>query len=222
LPLPSPSSLRRRGARRAQLRCRIRSAPTSSAASPPATGRLARTSAARSRSDVSDRIAVEARALHITSGAGESGFQMTGALLLTLARTDRAEAYVAAGGGISRASFDMDDEHMFGGMNGQYSVGMSFAAMPGMSGFVMTNGTTYTASRMPAYYANRLGTMTVMPSGQWGMRTFTDPAMVIGGGLKLNLTERLYVTPDVRGIIAFSGGHHAASMTMNLGFGVRF
>ncbi|TAK16099.1 MAG: hypothetical protein EPO35_05980 [Acidobacteria bacterium] len=172
--------------------------------------------------DVSDRIAVEARGLRIARGAGESGFQLTGTLLMTLARTRRAEAYVAAGAGISRASFDMGDERMFGAMNGQYNVGMSFAAMSGRSGFMMTNGSTYTASQMPMFYANRLGTMTVAPGGQWGMRTFTDPAMVIGGGLKLNLTERLYVAPDVRGVVAFSGGHHATSVTMNVGFGVRF
>ena len=86
----------------------------------------------------------------------------------------------------------------------------------------MPNGSTYTASQMPRFYTNRMGTMTVAPDGQWGMRTFTDPAIVIGGGLKINLTERLYVTPDVRGVVAFSGGHHASSVTMNIGFGVRF
>jgi hypothetical protein len=172
--------------------------------------------------DVSDRIAVEARGLRIASDEGQSGYQVTGTLLLTLARTSRAEAYVAAGGGIVRASFDMDDEHMFGAMNGQYTVGMSFATMPGTSTFVMMNGSTYAASRMPMFYANRLGTMTVMPNGQWGMRAFTDPAMVLGGGLKLNVTERFYVTPDVRGVIVFSGGHHSTSLAMNVGFGIRF
>lgn len=171
--------------------------------------------------DVSDRIAVEARGLRVT-GEGENGFQLTGVVLMTLARTSRAEAYVAAGGGISRASFDMGDEHMFGAMNGLYNVGMSFSAMPGMSGFVMTNGSTYTASRMPAFYANRLGTMTVAANGQWGMRSFTDPAMALGGGLKLNLTTRVYVAPDVRGLVVFSGHQHSTSVTMNVGFGVRF
>lgn len=172
--------------------------------------------------DVSDRIAVEARGVRITRAAGESGFQITGTLLMTLARTSRADVYVAAGGGLSHVSFDMGDARLFGPMNGQYAVGMSFAAMPGRSGFVMMNGATYAASAMPQFYANRLGTMTVAPGGQWGSRSFTDPAMVVGGGVKINLTPRLYVTPDVRGVVAFSGGHHATLVTMNVGFGVRF
>ena len=72
------------------------------------------------------------------------------------------------------------------------------------------------------FYAQRLGQMMVPGNGQWGARSFTDPALTFGGGLRVNLTDRLYVTPDLRGVVVVSGGDRFSMMTMNVGFGVRF
>ena len=72
------------------------------------------------------------------------------------------------------------------------------------------------------FYAQRLGAMIVPVNGHWGARAFTDPALTFGGGVKVNLTRRLYLTPDVRGLVVFNGADRFSMMTMNVGFGVRF
>ena len=46
---------------------------------------------------------------------------------------------------------------------------------------------------MPMFYANRVGAMVAPPGGRWGERTFTDPALSFGGGVRLDLTESLYL-----------------------------
>jgi hypothetical protein len=172
-----------------------------------------------------------------TRGSGEHGNEVSATMLVTIARTPRTAPYVAVGGGIYRASFDLGDPRFFGMMNGQYPVGTEFVAIQGMPGYAMMgpntsyrgmtwqgpwNGPMFTASRMPMFYADRLGPMMVSSDGQWGRRAFTDPALTIGGGLKIALTDRLYLSPDVRGIIVFSRGDRLTLMTMNVGFGVRF
>jgi hypothetical protein len=187
--------------------------------------------------DVTDRIAVEARGVRAGRGSGERGTEMSGTMLFTLARTTRARPYAAIGGGVYRTSFDLGDPRLFGMMNGQYAAGTPFVAIQGMPGYAMMGpgsayrgsmwqgtwtGATFTASQMPMFYANRLGPMTVSPNGQWGMRAFTDPALTIGGGLRVDLTNRVYVSPDLRGLVVFSRGNHMTLMTMNVALGVRF
>ena len=192
--------------------------------------------------DVSDRIGIEARGLHEGRGSGETGTEFTATALVTIVRTQRAAPYLAIGGGVYRASFDMGNSRFFGMMNGQYAVGTPFVPIQGMPGFAMMGayypsggygyqgmmwqgpwtGTTYTTSQMPMFYANRLGQMMVPANGQWGMRSFTDPALTIGGGLKIDVTNRLFVTPDVRGLVVFSSGDHMTLLTMNIGVGMRF
>ena len=84
------------------------------------------------------------------------------------------------------------------------------------------NGPTFTGSHMPAFYANRLGQMSVPANGQWGMRSFTDPALTLGGGIRLDVTERFYVRPDVRALVVFANGDRLTLTTMTVGFGYRF
>lgn len=187
--------------------------------------------------DLTDRIAVEARGIHGTRGSGENGTEFSATMLFTIARTTRATPYVAVGGGMYRSSFNLGDPRFFGMMNGQYAAGTPFVALQGMPGYAMMGvGTnysgmmwqgawtrqTFTTSQMLMFYADRLRPMMVASNGQWGTRTFTDPALSIGGGLKVNLTSRVYLSPDVRGLFVFSSGDHMALMTMNIGVGVRF
>jgi hypothetical protein len=53
-----------------------------------------------------------------------------------------------------------------------------------------------------------------------GMPGFTDPAVSIGGGLRLDLTNHLYVRPDVRTITIFGGGdtYSIGSLTFSVGY----
>jgi hypothetical protein len=52
------------------------------------------------------------------------------------------------------------------------------------------------------------------------MPGFTDPAVSVGGGVRLDLTRRLYVRPDVRAVTVFGGGHtdSVGSLTFSLGY----
>lgn len=187
--------------------------------------------------DASDRIAVEARSVFLQRGSGTHGLELTGTALMTIARRARAAPYIAIGGGLYRASFALGDERLFGQMGSRFASGTQFVPIRGMSGFGMMTGgmtftgsvwtdtwtgPTFTASQMPMFYANRLGQMTIPSDGRWMMRSFTDPALTVGGGIRINLTNRLYVRPDVRALVVFAGGDRMVLTNMVVGLGYRF
>jgi hypothetical protein len=182
-------------------------------------------------------VAVEGRGIHTNRGSGENGTEVTGTMLFTLARTARAQPYAAIGGGIYRTSFDLGDMRFFGGMNSVFAGGTPFSVQgygmmgsgyqqfPGNPAFMWQhgpNGLTFATNQMPMFYANRFGAMNVPANGRWGMRSFTDPALTFGGGLRIDVTDRLYVAPDVRALAVFADGDHLTMVTMNVGFGIRF
>lgn len=187
--------------------------------------------------DASDRIAVEARSVFLQRGSGAHGLELTGTALLSIAPSARATPYIAIGGGLYRASFALGDDRLFGQMGSQFASGTRFVPLGGMSGFgMMTGGTTFTggvwadpwtgptftASQMPMFYANRLGQMTIPSDGRWMMRSFTDPALTVGGGIRFDVTSRVYVKPDVRALVVFGGGDRTVLTTMVVGLGYRF
>lgn len=187
--------------------------------------------------DASDRIAVEARSVFLQRGSGAHGLELTGTALLTIAPSLRAAPYIAVGGGLYRASFALGDTRFLGGMGSDFTTGTRFVPVRGMSGFGMMTGgmtfngsvwtdpwtgPTFTASQMPMFYANRLGQMTIPSDGRWMMRSFTDPALTVGGGIRINLTNRLYVRPDVRALVVFAGGDRLVLTNMVVGLGYRF
>lgn len=187
--------------------------------------------------DATDRVAVEGRGLSIMQrGSGTMGLEATGTMLFTIARGPKAAPYAAIGGGVYRTSFDLGNQAMFGGMGSQFGPGTMMVPIQGTSGFGMMaggavfsgnmltgwNGPTFNSSHMSAFYANRLGQMSVPANGQWGMRSFTDPALTLGGGIRLDVTERFYVRPDVRALVVFANGDRLTLATMTVGFGYRF
>ncbi len=187
--------------------------------------------------EATDRVAVEGRGLSIMQPrSGQMGLEATGTMLFTIARGPKAAPYAAIGGGVYRASFDLGNQAMFGAMGSQFGPGTmmvpiqdtsGFGMMAGGAGFsgnVLTgwNGPTFNSSHMSAFYANRLGQMSVPANGQWGMRSFTDPALTLGGGIRLDVTERFYVRPDVRALVVFANGDRLTRATMTVGFGYRF
>jgi hypothetical protein len=121
-------------------------------------------------------------------------------------------------------------------MGQQFTPGTQLVPVRGMAGFGMMtggyygptvwegpwNGATFTTPHMPAFYANRMGITTVPVDGRWGMRSFTDPALVIGGGVRLGLTPHLSVRPDFRAITVFGGGHMNTLGAFSLNLGYRF
>ena len=186
--------------------------------------------------DATDRVAVEGRGLSIMRGSGTMGLEATGTMLFTIARGPKAAPYAAIGGGVYRASFDLGNQAMFGALGSQFGPGTMMVPIQGTSGFGMMGGgtvfsgnvltawigPTVTSSHMPAFYANRLGQMSVPANGQWGMRSFTDPALTLGGGIRLDVTEKFYVRPDVRALVVFANGERLTLTTMTVGFGYRF
>lgn len=172
--------------------------------------------------DVTDRIGVEARSMGSRQGSGQMGMEATGTMLFTIARTTKAAPYAAIGGGVYHTSFNLDSQAMFGAMGSQYGPGTMMTSVAGSSGFMMGNSTVYSGSHMPAFYANRLGQMTVPANGSWGMRSFTDPALTVGGGIRFEVSPRFYVRPDVRALMVFGNGDRLTLSTMTLALGYRF
>jgi hypothetical protein len=54
------------------------------------------------------------------------------------------------------------------------------------------------------------------------MRSFTDPALSVGGGGGLNMTDRVMLRPDVRALVIFADGDTHTIATFGVHFGCRF
>ena len=74
---------------------------------------------------------------------------------------------------------------------------------------------------MPAFYAQRMGVMSVPANNAWGMRGFTDPALSIGGGVTIGLTEHWFLRPDARALVVFGNGGSSTVAVVTVGFGFR-
>ncbi len=110
----------------------------------------------------------------------------------------------------------------YGMMGGGYygPSGMMGSWNPGTQG--SWPGPTFTLGQMPMFYANRLGSMTVPQNGMWGMRSFTDPALSLGGGVRLDLTQRLSVRPDARALVVIGNGDSYTIGVFSFNVGYRF
>lgn len=187
--------------------------------------------------DLTDGVAVEGRGIYMQRGRGTMGFELTGTMLLTVARGNKAAPYVAVGEGLYRARFDLGDDRFLGRMGSQFAAGSRFVPIHGMSGFGMMSsgmtfngnvwtgpwtGPTFSGSQMPMFYTNRLGQMMVPADGRWGTLAFTDPALTLGGGLRLDVTDQLFVRPDVRALVVFDHGNRMVLTTATVGVGYRF
>jgi hypothetical protein len=172
--------------------------------------------------DATDRIGAEVRGIGMRRGSGSMGFEATGTMLFTIANGPKASPYAAIGGGVYHAGFDMDNAAMFGALGSQFGPGTMMVPVRGTSSFMMGSGTAFNGSQMPAFYANRLGQMAVPANGRWGMRSFTDPALTVGGGIRFDVTRRFYVRPDVRALVVFGDGDRLTLTTMTFALGYRF
>jgi hypothetical protein len=177
-------------------------------------------------------------------GPGAEALDVNVSLLVNLLTDRRANPYVAVGGGIYRASFDLDNRRFLGMMGslptgaqivptggGWGMMGGAPGGYSGGAGWMMDNfrwndatwsGPHYTSGQMPMFYANRLGAMMVPADGRWGERTFTDPALTFGGGVRLDVTRSLYVRPDVRALMVVADGDTFTVGTFSVGLGYRF
>ena len=187
--------------------------------------------------DLNDWFAVEGSGAYFNRGSGADAVSVNASLLVNVLPASRKTVpYFAMGGGVYRASFDLGNGRFFGAMGQQFGPGTQLVPVRGMAGFGMMtggysgpavwegrwDGAAFTSPHMPAFYANRMGIMTVPADGRWGMRSFTDPALVIGGGVRLGLTPHLSVRPDVRAVTVFGGAHMNTLGAFSLNLGYRF
>ena len=185
--------------------------------------------------DLTDRFAIEAAGSWLARGSGADAASLTAALLVNLAPADRrAVPYAAVGAGLYRAMFDMGDRRFFGTMGAQYA-GYQAVPIAGMHGTGMMqgytgegtwtgpwSGPTWDLTQMPMFYVQRMGTMQVPIDGQWSMHSFTDPALSLGGGLRLDVSPRVYVRPDARALVVIANGDTYTVGVFSLGLGYRF
>lgn len=180
--------------------------------------------------DLSDRATVEGTVGVADRGpAARAGYAIGGLLLHLLPSSHRAVPYVAVGGGLYRARFDLNHRRFFGGMGSTYAPGTAMTPLTtGMHGFGMMAGGsnqalgTFYPGQMPTFYAGRMGAMSVPANNAWGMRDFTDPAVVIGGGVTIGLTEHMFLRPDARALLIFGDGDRHTIGLVTVGLGYRF
>ena len=75
---------------------------------------------------------------------------------------------------------------------------------------------------LPTFYARRLGALTIPADGQWGHRAFSDPAVTIGGGLTVRLTDHWSLRPQGRALIVFRHNDSHTLGVYDVSLGYRF
>jgi hypothetical protein len=187
--------------------------------------------------DLTDRASLDAQGTYLDRGAGADALSVSGSLLVNLLRSrERIVPYAAVGGGMYRTSFDMANPALLGPLSAQFGPGSVVCPAPGTgvgpglgaglgpgSGTCPATTTGYWGvGHMPGFYARRLGPMTVPVAGNWATRSFIDPAMSIGGGLRFNVTEHLMVRPDIRALVIFAEGDTHTVGVFGVQLGYRF
>lgn len=166
--------------------------------------------------DLGSRLALEGTGAFLSRGMGSSALNLSASLLVNLrSRREKAVPYVALGGGLYRTSFDMGSSRFTGPMG----YGMMRGA--GMMGVGPYDPGQWNYGQMPMFYGNRMGA-----AGQdaraYGHRNFTDPAVNVGGGIKVDLGSRWSLRPDARALVVTSGGDTYTVGLFTVNFGYRF
>ena len=163
--------------------------------------------------DLGSRLAIEGVGAYLGHGMGSSALALSANLLVQLrARNEKVVPYVALGGGLYRASFDMGDLRS-GSMGGMMNYGM------------MNWGPVSTwpdsSAAMPMFYANRLARRTDWQARGFGRESFNDPVLSVGAGLRIDLGSRLFLRPDARALVVTADGdtHTVGVFTVNIGYG---
>lgn len=157
--------------------------------------------------DLTDRLAIEGSGAYLDRGPGADAIAVNASLIVNLTpHAEKSVPYIAAGLGIYRASFDLGHSRFFGAPGSSFGLGYGAGVCaPGAGhgmgpGFGGLNGPCQ-YGQFPGFYRQRLGPLDVTPGLEWGSRHFSDPAFTLGGGLRLNLTPRLALRPNVRALI---------------------
>ncbi len=159
-----------------------------------------------------DRVAVEGTGEYLGRGTGARAFALTGGVLIDLMEGGSTVPYFAVGAGWYHSSLDLGTARFFGNVNlpaGSLVCGGGFGS--GTCGY----------GQVPQYYRAQLGNLFVPQNRAWSTVTFNDPAVHLGGGVRIDLTRRVYLRPDARAIIVFGHGAHHTVGVVTLGVGFR-
>ena len=182
--------------------------------------------------ELGSRLAIEGSVSYVGEGMGGDSLSVTVSALFHLRPTrTRAAPYLALGGGLYRSTFDMGDQRMYGTGGHTHDPhdrgAMAFGADLHRGAGMMGNsygpggeGNLY--GHMPGFYADRLPAGVDPQAARSGHRTFTDPAISVGGGVRIGLGSRMFVRPDGRVLVVTSGGDSFTVGVVAVNFGWRF
>lgn len=164
--------------------------------------------------ELSSRFAVEGSGTYVDRGAGATALNVQAGVVANLITSnERVLPFIAAGAGVYRASFDLAAQRFFGGTGAQFGAGSSLCGGTAMCPY----------GNMPTFYGRRLGAMnTPGIGGTWPTRTFTDPAVHLGGGVRINLTPNVFIRPEVRGLFVVADNAVESLGAVSAAFGYRF
>lgn len=178
--------------------------------------------------DLGARLALEGSAAYLGRGMGSDAVTASASLhVLLKPRSERTVPYLSVGGGVYRASFDMGNARFRGNRNGGPGTGYGAygaygAYGMGMMGGSYTGGSSWNYGQMPMFYGSRMGNLPAsMDGAAFGQRSFSDPAISVGGGIRIAVGSQLVLRPDARALVAFSNGesYTVGVFTLSLGYG---
>lgn len=168
---------------------------------------------------------IEGRGVYLREGRGVSGLEASVTALFTPVRTMRVAPFLGFGGGLYRATFNLDNAAMFGGRNetrmrrvetdpsGMNSNRSTWIGLP--------SDTAFAVDAIPMFYAGRIESMMIGGNGRWAPQSFTDPALSLAAGVRLDVSPRFYLRPDVRTLLVFGNGDTMMVTSAGIGVGVR-
>lgn len=184
--------------------------------------------------DVTDLLAVEGAATYLDQGTAVDAFAASASLLLNFrSREQRAVPYGALGLAMYQTRYQLASGRFLGPTHGEYQPGAILCPAPGsgaaatpFSGYMHDEPCPANAAgywgvgEMPLFYARRLGALAFPANGTWESQRFTDAAISVGGGLRLNISERIMLRPDARAVVIFDKGdtHTVGVFGVNVGY----
>ncbi len=179
--------------------------------------------------DLGSRVSVEASASSVGQGMGSNAVSASASLLFNLrASGGKAVPYLSLGGGLYRTSFDMRDGRygMEGSGMGGWGMGgrgmMGGWVAPGNVGPRQVANTDYMYGHMPEFYRSRFPTAMDPAADMRSHRSFTDPAVSMGGGVRIELGKSWFIRPDGRALIVMSNGDSYTVGVVTVNFGWKF
>ena len=145
--------------------------------------------------DVARRLSMEASGAWLGGGMGPSGLTGSAALLLNVRPGRKTVPYIALGGGVFRSD-----------TNGSSMIGAGMMNTTGMMGYRGSAGSMMGGFGQGGMMGFDGGHMGRTGDGDVRWSSSTDPAVSIGGGLRIDVGSRVFVRPDARALVVFSDG----------------